>query len=131
MPTASAIVLNDGQATPVAHTFQPNQISPSLSVFTDRDSITSAGQKTLILGFSPATSKRATDRLSVKLNVPKESTDSGTGITSVVNTARFSCDIVLPDQMSFNDREDFAAFISNAVSHAVIQGMVTDLDPVY
>jgi hypothetical protein len=129
MPTASAIVLNDGQATPVAHTFQPNQITPQLAVFTNRDSVTSAGQMTLELGFSPASSKRSTERLSVRFNLPIEATVDG--VTAVAYTARFLSDIIIPDSMTASQRADLAAFISNAVSDAIVQGMVTDLDPVY
>jgi hypothetical protein len=129
MPNASAISIDDGQATPVSHTFTPSVVTPSSSTFVDRDSATSAGSKRIHLGFSPQSAKRETDRLSVRIDVPYEQTVDG--VTSVAYTARFSGDIVLPSQMTQAQRDDMAAFIQNAFGHSVIVGMVTDLDPVY
>lgn len=129
MPSASTISLNDGQATPVSHDFTPNQISPNSSTFVDKDSTTSAGQKKLILTFSPASVSRQTTRVGVRFAMPIEQTVDG--VTSVAYTARFNGDVVIPDQMTQAQRDDLAAFISNALAHTVVSGSISDLDPVY
>jgi hypothetical protein len=129
MPAASAISIDDGKATPVTHTFVPQQISPSESTFVDKDSVTSAGQKQLIIGFSPRSTKRSTDRVKVRLNMPIESTVDT--VTAVAYTGRMSSDFVIPDQMTLAERTDFAALCANAISHAIIQGNIVDLEPVY
>lgn len=129
MPTASAISIDDGQATPASHTFEPNQVSNGSATFVDRDATTSAGQKQIVLSFSPASAKRSTTRLSVRFNYPIEQVVDG--VTRVAYTARFSSDIVIPDTMTQAERDNLAAFIKNALANTVINGMVSDLDPVY
>ena len=129
MPTASAIVINDGQGTPAAHTFAPQLISPEKSTFVDRDADTSAGQKQLVLSFSPANASRSTNRIGVRLNMPIEQTIDG--VVSVAYTARFDGSIVVPDQMTQAQRDDLGAYIQNALADAVINAYVTDLEPVY
>jgi hypothetical protein len=129
MPTASAISIDDGAATPVAHTFVPVSITPKNSVFKDKDSVTSAGQKELVLGFSPSSASRGTTRATLRFNMPVEQVVDG--VTVVAYTARFQSDIVIPETMTQAQRDDFGAFIKNAFSDAVVQGMIQDLDPVY
>ena len=129
MPTASAISINDGQATPVAHTFEPNQVNNGSATFVDRDATTSAGQKQLILGFSPSSAKRSTTRVSIRFNYPVEQVVDG--VTRVAYTARFNGDVVIPDIMTQAERDNLGAFIMNALANSVVNGMVSDLDPVY
>jgi hypothetical protein len=129
MPTATAISIDDGQATPVSHTFSPQRITPSESTFVDKSSLTSAGQNQLILGFSPSSASRQTDRIKIRLNLPTETTVDG--ITSVAYVARSSNDIILPSQMTLDERKDAAALIANAIQHAIVKGYIEDLDPVY
>jgi hypothetical protein len=127
MPTAADIVLND--SAPAAHTFEPQSITPDKAVHVDRDSTTSAGQKNLILGVSPARPSRPTNRVTVRLNMPVEYTVDG--VVRVRDIARHSSDTVLPEAMTTTEREDFAAFIMNAYANAVVKGLVEELEPVY
>lgn len=129
MPSASNIVLADGQATPANHTFEPKRIGPDLAVFSDRDSTTSAGQKQLILGFSATSANRSTDRVTMRIAMPIEQVVDG--VTVVAYTARVSCDVVIPESLTQAQRDDLAAFFKNAAADAIVQGMITDLDPVY
>lgn len=131
MPSATTITLADGQATPVNHDFVPVSVNPGQAVFVNRDSTTSAGQMELILQFDRAKSGRKTDRVKFRFNMPVEATDSTTGLTYVAHTARFSCDIILPDEMTTAERADMAAYVANACAHAVLNGYISDLDPVY
>lgn len=129
MPTASSIVLNDGQGTPAAHTFEPQSVVPSRTVLVDRDSTTSAGQKQLILGLDPSKPGRSTSRVNIRFNYPVEHTVDG--IVEVAYVARFSGDVVIPDQMTQAERDNLAAFLSNAFANSVVSGYVADLDPMY
>lgn len=129
MPSASNIVLADGQVTPVNHTFEPKRIAADTAVFSDRDAATSAGQKQLILGFSATSANRKTDRATMRISMPIEQVVDG--VTVVAYTARISCDVVIPESMTQAQRDDLAAFFKNAAADAVVQGMITNLDPVY
>lgn len=127
MPTAADIILND--SAPAAHTFEPQSITPEKAVFVDRDSATSAGQKSLILGVSPARPNRPTNRVLVRLNMPTEYTVDG--VVRVRDIARHSSDTVLPEAMTTLERTNFAALIENAYADAVVSGTIAALDPVY
>lgn len=130
MPSASSIVLADGQATPANHTFQPQSVTPERTVLVDRDSETSAGQKEIIVGFVPAKGQRKTTRVSLRFNMPVEATDSD-GITRVAYTARLDSNLIIPDEATQAERDDFAAFVKNAFADVVLNGYVSNLDPMY
>lgn len=129
MPAATTRTINDGQVTPVAHDFVPLSVTPSQTVLVNRDAATSAGQMQIIAGFSPASANRATNRVNLRFNMPVEYTVDG--VVQVQHTARFNGDFVLPDLLTQADRDDFAAFCANLVSDAVLNGYLSDLDPMY
>lgn len=131
MPDITSITINDGESTPVGHVFAPVVNTPNQTVLVDRDAGTSAGNKTMILGYSPANGARKTHRVSLRLNVPFEVYDSNTGRLNVEYTARYSGDVVLPDQMTAQDRLNMAAYIANMINHSIIQGYITGPDPMY
>jgi hypothetical protein len=129
MPAVSNIVLAD--ATPANHTFVPVSVTPDQAVWLDRDGTTAAGSKELVAQYSRANGARKTDRVKIRLNIPYEATSTDTGKTYVAYTARFSCDIVLPDEMSATERGHVAALIKNALADSVLNGYISDLDPAY
>lgn len=129
MPSATTISLNDGQATPVSHDFDPVSITPGNSLLVNRDASTSAGQMQLIVGLSPANSNRRTNRVTIRFNMPVEHTVDS--VVKVAHTARFSADVVIPDEMNQASRDDLAAFIKNALSDTVVNAIISDLDPLY
>lgn len=130
MPAAAAITLADGQATPVNHTFNPRIfVGPGETVLINDEALTSAGQMKLTLGFSAASQARPTNRVKVRFSMPVEQTVNG--VTSVAYTARFDGDIVLPEQMTLDQRKNMAAYVANALSNATIKGYTSALDPMY
>jgi len=129
MPSASTITLADGQATPVNHDFEPLSVTPERTVLVNRESDTSAGQMQLIVGLDPAKNGRKTNRINIRFNYPVEQTVDG--VVRVAYVARFSGDVVLPEEMTQAQRDDVAAFIKNALADTVVNGIVSDLDPLY
>lgn len=129
MSQVSSITINDGSATPVAKTFAPERVSPERTVFAERTSGISAGYTRLAVGFSPATSRRATTRVDVELDLPALA--SSGGAVTVSHTARFKGYFVLPDVMSASDRANLIAYVANALDNTLIRGVVKDLDPLY
>jgi hypothetical protein len=130
MPSASTIALFDGAATPVSHDFVPLSVTPKNTILVNRESDTSAGNMQLIVAFDPAKANRKTDRVNVRFNFPVEQTVDS--VVSVAYTARMSSDVIVPDQMTDTQRDDFAAFCGNAMKHAIIQGYFdSNRDPMY
>lgn len=123
------ISLNNGATTPVAKSFAPEQVSPQLSTFTERTAASSAGFLRLGVSLSPANGKRATNRVSLDLDMPILQTING--INTVAYVGRFKGYFVIPDAMTALERADLAAFVANALDNTQIRGMIKDLDPMY
>lgn len=124
-----ALTINNGAATPVAKTFSPERVSPELSTFTERSSGVSAGFTRLGVQFSPASSKRATNRIDVSLDLPVLQTISG--VSTVAYVGRFKGYFIVPNVMTPAERADLTAYVANALNNAQVRGVIKDLDPLY
>jgi hypothetical protein len=121
--------INNGAGTPVAKSFAPERVAPDLSSFTERSAAVSAGFPRLSIGYSPASSKRTTNRVDIKLDLPVLQT-VGT-VSTVAYVGRFQGYFVIPDTMTASERADLRAFVANALDNALVMGVVKDLDPLY
>jgi hypothetical protein len=121
--------INNGAATPVAKSFAPERVAPDLSTFTERSAAVSAGFPRLSIGYSPASGKRTTNRVDVKLDLPILQTINS--VSTVAYTGRFQGYFVIPDTMTALERADLRAFVANALDNALVMGVVKDLDPLY
>lgn len=121
--------INNGAGTPVAKSFAPERVAPELATFTERSPAVSAGFPRLSIGYSPASSKRATNRVDVKLDLPALSTING--VSTVAYVGRFAGYFVIPDVMTAAERADLRAFVANALDNALVMGVIKDLDPLY
>ena len=124
-----ALTINNGAATPVAKTFSPERVAPELSTFTERTATSSAGYTRLSIRYSPASSKRATNRVDVDLDFPVLSTVNG--VSQVAYVGRFKGYFVIPDVMTAAERADLAAFVANALDNTQVRAVIKDLDPMY
>jgi len=129
MPSATTIALYDGQGTPVSHDFDPVYKNGGRVTYVNRESDTAAGQMQLIVAFDPPKSGRKTTRINIRFNQPVEQTVDG--VVRVAYVGRFSADLVLPEEMTQAQRDDFAAFVKNALADTVVNGTIADLDPPY
>jgi hypothetical protein len=80
---------------------------------------------------SPASSKRSTNRVKISFDYPKTAVSTVDGSERTVYTARFNADVVIPNEMASADRDDFAAFIKNALADSVVNGYIKELDPIW
>lgn len=124
-----ALSIYDGLATPVARSFAPERVSPDLSTFCERTASTSNGFKRLSVSFSPATTKRSTNRTVVSLALPV--VESVSGVNQVTRTLRFEGTFIVPDNATAAERADLRAFAANALDNALIEAVIKDLDPLY
>lgn len=129
MAQAAAIVINDGAATPVATTFNPESVTPAVSVFADRASGTAVSFRRLRVGTSFANGKSTVNRAKYSVEIPI--TQTVNGVTTVAYTLRANVDVILPDGATDAQRKDLFAFLKNGLAHALIQGACRDLDPLY
>lgn len=121
--------INNGAGTPVAKSFAPEQVSPALATFTERTAASSSGFYRLSVTYSPASGRRATNRIEIGLDMPVLVTNNG--VTSVAYVGRFKGYFIVPDSMTATERADLAAFVANALDNTQIRAVVKDLDPLY
>lgn len=71
--------------------------------------------------------KKATSRsLKVKFRLPSSFVDASTGMTHVGESAEFNGTYVIPDNFPESMKADFAAFVKNALSTALLVAMAKD-----
>lgn len=129
MAQAAALVINDGQATPVATTFNPESVTPALSSFADRASGVAAAFRRIKISNSFANGKSKVNRARLSVEIPITSLVNG--VTTVGMTLRANLDLIHPDGATDAQRKDLYAFLKNSLANSLIQGALRDLDPLY
>ncbi|DAD51207.1 coat protein [ssRNA phage SRR7976325_18] len=126
---AAAITINDGLATPVARTFNPDSITPALSVFSERSSGVALTFKRLTVATQMASGRTEVNRAKYSVALPVGTTVNG--VTSLAYTLRANVEVILPDGCTDAERKDLYAFLTNGLNHASVKAAVRDLDPLY
>lgn len=129
MAQATAISINDGAATPVAKTFNPESVTPALSVFADRTSGIAIAFPRLKVSNTFANGKSVVNRAKFQVELPVTTTLNG--VTTTAYTLRANVDVILPDGSTDADRKHLFAFLTNGLNHTLVRGAVRDLDPLY
>lgn len=130
MTQATTITVDDGQATPVSHTLTPVSVSGNTVRWEDKSALTILGRLKLVLGLSPASSKRNTVRVTQSIAMPVEVTD-GDGVTTVTDVARKDATYIIPASFTASQRADFYAYCKNIESDNRIKEYIEDADPAY
>lgn len=148
MPALAALTINDGLATPVAHTFGPYRIDEKQVVtWFDRISGVGIGFNRLTFsirapngGISAGSSSDAKTRVYkavLTIDVPKlESTSAatGTGIAPAPTVAYVHAvrlEFLLPERGALADRKDLIAYVKNALSNASVNTALETLENFY
>lgn len=148
MPQLANITINDGQATPVAHTFSPVRIDEKgVASLYDRSGGIAIGFPRLAVSLkepvNPVKAGAASDALKrnykcvITVDVPTlESTSAatGTGITpaptvAYVHAARL--ELSLPERGALSNRNDLIAYVVNALNNATVKSIVQNLEAFY
>lgn len=145
MAAASNIVINDGAATPVAHTFVPAQTVADFALFEDKAPGIYIGYNRLMLKLErPATKnmgrpRQANGNLRLKsvvetpkLEVLSNSTVSGIApAPTIAYTPKVEVIFTLPERSTLQDRKDLMALLKNALAHAALQAAVESFELPY
>lgn len=139
MSAIAAIVINDGQTTPVAHTFNPVTIdSMGVAKWADRSGGISIGFPTLTYSLKSPTKGSTSYKLAAKVVLPvleQTSPSTATGIQPAPTVAYnliASIDLVLPERSVLLDRKNLIAFARNYLANAaVITAGVENYETVY
>lgn len=140
MPAIGNIVIADGQATPVNHTFSPVGISAdNVATFNDRSAGIPIGYNALTMSLrQPSKNGSARNfKAQLKLVLPTlevTSPSTSTGIQPAPTKA-YDCmavvEFVLPERSSLQNRKDLLTLLKNALATTVTTAVVQDLENVY
>lgn len=138
MPAIGNLVINDGQATPVAHTFAPVGVEANVAKHADRSGGIPVGYGIVTIGMrNPGNGQGGVYKASIKVLIPsleQTSPSTATGIQpapSVAYTTAAHLDFLLPARGTLLDRQNILAYVKNALSNASIVSVVTNLETVY
>ena len=147
MPAFAALTINDGKATPVAHTFSPARIDEKgVASFFDRSGGIAIGFPRLSVRLTepvPAKAGQASNaksrfyRATVTVDVPiLESTSAATGsgiapapTVAYVHSSRTTLD--LPERGNLADRNDLVAYTVNALGNTTVKSVIQNLESFY
>lgn len=134
MPAFSNIIINDGAATPVSHTFAPQTRKGDVFTFQDRASGIPAGYPTITAAMQDTKSGLSVLRYKIMLPV-LETLGSGGGAfvppPTVAYTLMADCKFIIPKRSALQERKDFRAFCANAMGNAGVQSVFNNLEWYY
>lgn len=130
MAAISNIVINDGQGTPVAHTFAPAKTQADMALLEDRVAGIYIGYNKLTFSLTrPTGASQAATRnlkLSIKVETPKLETVSNNTVSGIAPAPTISYRPVVeliatfPERCSLQDRKDLQAYIKNALANTFV-----------
>lgn len=141
MAAIANIVLTDGNATPVAHTFAPAKTSADMALYEDRVNGIYVGYNKLTVTLTrPQGNSNVANRnlkLNVKIETPKlevvsNSTVSGISPAPTISYRPFGeLNFVFPERCSKADRKDLRAYFLKALADAAIIAAIEDYELPY
>ena len=130
MAAIANIVINDGQGTPVAHTFAPAKTQADMALLEDRTAGIYIGYNKLTFALMRpvGASKEATRnlKLSIKIETPKLETVSNNTVSGIAPAPTISYRpvvelmVTFPERCSLQDRKDLQAYIKNVLANSFV-----------
>jgi hypothetical protein len=139
MAARANLVLNDGQATPVAHTFNPNSGDgniPGVSVisYEDRSGGIAVGFPMVSIATRKATKQQRNTKLTVTVVRPVLENTSNSTVSGIAPAPTVAYDVVfkgefiIPERSTIDVRKDALAYVKSLLADAVITSAVQDLE---
>lgn len=131
MPQMTAIVINDGQSTPVAHTFSPKKIEDGIRGYLEEAVGVPVGRSSLILSVRPPVNNSGYYRCKIEITDPLAYTDPTSGVTSLRGTNRSVHEFLVHESSSDAEIKNIFAFAKNALTNATVKEAIETLTPLY
>lgn len=129
MPAFTSISINDGQSTPVAHSFAPLNKEGSVATFVDRSPANAVGWKKIKHEVVTAKSVSAANRVKIDFIDPVLQTVDGI----LVKARQSSAQLVFNFAQNSTDQErkDLLAYVANWLNNATVKSSVQNIEPFY
>lgn len=129
MPAIATMTINDGQGTPVAHTFSPASQQGTRVTWADRSPTIPAGFRTISHEFKEPTGGRTVYSHNLAFVVPVVATVDGVDTV----TGYESATVVLNcrPNSTLQNRKDLMAYVANCLANANVKAAVENVEPFY
>lgn len=127
MPAFTAITLNDGQSTPVAHSFTPVSLSNGVAVWNDRAKSVQLEQPYITAKTTRGKTQAGLTRQTFTLNVPNYSVLDG----KLINVCGATIELRLPSTATQAQRDDLAAYVKNFAASPMFAAMAKNVEGVF
>lgn len=129
MPSISALTINDGQSTPVSHTFAPVTTDGSSAKWADRAPSIPAGFLQISNEVAEPNGSRTTYKHQTGFKIPVVA-DVG-GVDTVVRYSSAQVTLNIHPDSTLEERKDLLAYVMNFYAEADVVTSVQNLEPFY
>lgn len=129
MPAIATLVINDGQAAPVAHSFAPVTTDGSVAKFADRSPSIPSGFRTISIEVLTPSGARTVNKLGLGYYVPV--VVAVNGVDTVVRYSSASVVLNIHPDALLQERKDLLAYVANSLGLASVKTSVENIEPFY
>ena len=136
MSAIANIAIQDGQGTPVTHTFYPIQTGPTTKLRENLTALPTLGQGVVSV-VTRLDGKAGLNRVRVVLELPALESETGansSGYTAAPKVAymnKVTAEFILPSRGTAAQRKDLRTLMSNLVLNAVVSDSIDNLNQPY
>lgn len=131
MPAIGNITINDGQATPVSHTFGVVTTDGKIASYADRSGGIPAEFPLIKISSTVPTGTQRYFRVEMSISMPKSAVDPQTGKSYIARQTQSRHVFTLPETGVLQERKDILAYSKNLLALALTTSMVQDLEAVW
>lgn len=128
MSELNNVVINDGAATPVAHTFKPRNVAGGIATLVENNTGVPLADKRLTLSIQRTASSRVKPTLKLQLPVVQDATVNGVTKPTVVRVAYCDLAFNFDPSSSTQERKDMVAFVRNLLADDQTMAHATFVD---
>lgn len=129
MPAIASLTINDGLASPGAHTFAPVSTTGAKAKWADRAPTIPAGYRTIYHEMAEPNGQRTTNKLTFGFSTPTVATVDGSD--TVVRYSSAQVVLNVHPESTLQERKDLLAYVTNFLSNATVKTSVENLEPFY
>lgn len=129
MPAIAALTINDGQSTPVEHTFAPVTTDGSKAMWADRSPSIPSGFRTISHEVLPPAGQRTVNKITSGFMIPTVATVDG--VDKVVRYSSAQVILNIHPDATLQERKDLRAYVVGFYGESDVITSVENIEPVY
>jgi hypothetical protein len=129
MPAIATLAINDGQAAPVSHNYDPVTTDGSQAKWADRSPTIPSGFRTISHEVLPPANGRTVHKITCGFYIPVVATVAG--VDTVVRYSSGQVVLNVAADSLLQERKDLLAYVANFLGNATVKTSIQNLEPFY